>query len=84
MDEFFEEVAIWLRNKIFRELEENRMDHYRTVKINNAPANLHTFTVCRVFEHELWYWGTYDEEEVAVKAAREINGVIVGGKEISE
>ena len=26
MDEFFEEVAIWLRNKIFRELEENRME----------------------------------------------------------
>lgn len=84
MDEFFEQVAIWLRNKIFRELEKETMDHYRTIKINNAPAELRTFTVCRVFEYELWYWGTYDEEEVALKAARDINGVIVGGKEISE
>lgn len=63
-------------------LEEKTMDHYRTIKINNAPMNLRTFTVCRVFEHELWFYGTYDEESVALKAAREINGVIVSGKEI--
>lgn len=78
--EICEQFAQWLEWKIFNELdlEGVNMDHYRTIKINNAPMNLKAYTVCRVFEEELWFWGTYEEKEQACKVAKEIGGVIIG------
>ena len=51
------------------------------ININNAPNRLKKYTVCRISECELWYWGTYESKDRARKAAMKIDGVIVEGRE---
>ena len=49
------------------------------VKVNNMPeyAAENKYIVCTVCNNELWFWGGYDDFEIALKAAREVFGVIV-------
>lgn len=48
-------------------------------KVNNVPeyAKDHRYIVCTTNNNELWFWGAYDDFDTALKAAREVFGVIV-------
>jgi hypothetical protein len=47
--------------------------------INNIPdyAGNFTYIVARLCENELWFWGAWNDEEVAYKVAAEIGGLVV-------
>ena len=48
--------------------------------INNLPAYAlnYEYTVARVVNGELWFWGAWDDESRACEVARELgNGVVV-------
>lgn len=49
-----------------------------SVKINNLPSDHDRFCVCRMVDGELWYWGSWDNESCANKAALTFdNGIVV-------
>lgn len=49
------------------------------LRINNMPLHdLDKYVVARVDGTELWYYGTYDNEDMAYRVAEEIgNGIVV-------
>ena len=49
------------------------------LRINNMPFHdLDKYIVARVIETELWYYGTYNNEDMAYRVAEEIgNGIVV-------
>ena len=49
-----------------------------TVKINNMPKDPKKYVVARVVDGELWYYGSFDEEDEnrSKLARKEINGII--------
>ena len=49
------------------------------LRINNMPLHdLDKYIVARVDGTELWYYGTYDNEDMAYRVADEIgNGIVV-------
>ncbi len=51
--------------------------------INNKPAyaNDYRYIVARNCDGELWFWGAWNEFNLANKAAREINGIVVDTEE---
>ena len=61
--------------------EEEWSDKMAKVKVNNVPeyANNFPIWVCKYSEddHKLWFWGAWENEEVAEKVARQIDGVVV-------
>lgn len=48
-------------------------------KINNLPeyANEYKYIVARWYDDELWFYGAWNDEEKAEKAAEEIFGKVV-------
>lgn len=44
--------------------------------VKNMPLDVHDYIVARVFEGELWYWGSWDDHDEATKAAREVGGIV--------
>lgn len=53
-----------------------------TVKINNLPADLKPFIVARAVEGDLWFWASYDDEELAHASAVEMDGIVVYAEEM--
>jgi len=49
--------------------------------VNNLPATHKTYVVARAVEGELWYWGSWDDEETAHTIANEIDGIVVYDEE---
>lgn len=47
------------------------------VEINNVPRDHERYIVARLNEGELWYWGSWEEEELADIAAEEVDGIVV-------
>ena len=45
--------------------------------VNNVPKDTERFIVARVCEGELWYWGSWDNREDALKAAKEQDGAVI-------
>lgn len=52
-------------------------DQYFRVKVNNTPNYTEKYIVARVYNSELWYWGSWDALEDAEEAARNTDGVVV-------
>lgn len=52
-------------------------DQYFQVKVNNTPNYTEKYIVARVYNSELWYWGSWDVLEDAEEAARNTDGVVV-------
>ena len=49
-----------------------------TIQIKNTPTDLaNEFVVFRVINGEAWYWGAYYDENRAILAAKEIDGMYV-------
>lgn len=56
-----------------------------TAQVKNLPAQLEfeKYVVARAFETELWYYGTYPDEQKAKAVAEEIgNGVVLVRREV--
>lgn len=51
--------------------------------IKNKPnyANDYRYIVARNCDGELWFWGAWNEFELAIDAAREIGGVVIDTEE---
>lgn len=51
--------------------------------INNKPAyaNDYRYIVVRECDRELWFWGAWDELDLASNATEEINGIIIDTEE---
>ena len=49
------------------------------VEINNVPNNPEKYIVAShdISTTELWYWGSWNDEDKAKKAAYEIGGVVL-------
>ena len=45
--------------------------------INNMPKEHERYAVCREFDNELWYWGSWDDKDKAECVAENIGGVVV-------
>lgn len=50
--------------------------------IKNLPATYKPYIVARVVDDDLWYWGSWDDEERAHAVANEIGGIVVYGEEL--
>lgn len=53
-----------------------------SVEINNVPKMVKPYIVARVIEGELWFWGSWDNEETAHLHAIEIDGIVVYAEEL--
>ena len=53
-------------------------------RINNMPeyANDYKYIVARICDHELWFYGAYDDEATAKTAVDEVDGVVFPREEI--
>lgn len=51
------------------------------MNVKNLPATHETFVVARPYNGELWFWGSWDSEEIAHAIAVEVNGVVVYDEE---
>lgn len=47
------------------------------VKIENIDKNCKKYVVARESDGVLWFWGSWDDEESAEKAAKDVKGVVV-------
>ena len=45
--------------------------------VKNLPTTHKTYVVARPCDGDLWYWGSWDSEELAHAAANEVGGVVV-------
>ena len=45
--------------------------------VKNLPTTHKAFVVARVVDGDLWYWGSWDDEERAHMVAIEIDGIVV-------
>lgn len=46
-------------------------------KVNALPDKHKRYVVARVIDGGLWFWGSYEAEEMANRAAKEIEGVVL-------
>lgn len=52
------------------------------MKVNNLDAEHERFVVARVVDGELWYWGSWNTDEAAIRVAQQFdNGVVVDMEE---
>lgn len=42
------------------------------IEVRNMPSDPEQYVVARLFEFQLWYWGSYSSQTQAWKAAKEI------------
>lgn len=47
------------------------------IEVMNVPKDHDKYIVARLSDGELWYWGSWDDNQLADLAAREIDGVVV-------
>ena len=52
-----------------------------TVVVNNVPNDCERFAVARLSEGELWYWGSWENNEEADNVAKSICGIVVDMEE---
>lgn len=45
--------------------------------VNNMDEESSKYVVARPINAELWFWGSYDNEDEAVNAARLMNGIVL-------
>jgi hypothetical protein len=50
------------------------------VTVNNLPDEPKRYVVARVIAGELWFWGSYEDEDRAKQAAKEIEGVVLNAE----
>ncbi len=52
---------------------------YLQAKVNNLPKEVEKYVVARIDDdsRELWYWGTWTEEDDAVRAAKKLEGIVL-------
>lgn len=48
-----------------------------SVKVNNLPLHYGPYIVARAVEGELWFWSSYEDEELAHINAIEVDGIVV-------
>lgn len=53
------------------------MNKEMSVKVKNVPAIVRNFVIAKLSDGELWYWGSWNNEEIATQVAKEIGGLIV-------
>ena len=53
-----------------------------TVKVNNLPATAKEYIVARAVDGDLWFWASYDDEELAHINAIEVDGIVVYKEEL--
>lgn len=46
-------------------------------RINNIPASAKRFVVARNVDGELWYWGSWNNQDAAIDAANAIGGIVI-------
>lgn len=52
------------------------------MKVNNLDAEHERFVVARLVDGELWYWGSWNTDEAAIRVAQQFdNGVVVDMEE---
>ena len=54
------------------------------VEVMNVPKDHDKYIVARLNEGELWYWGSWEDNQLADLAAREISGIVVEESEDKE
>lgn len=47
------------------------------VVVNNTDEETEKYIVARPIDSELWFWGSYDNEEEAIKVAKLMDGIVV-------
>lgn len=47
------------------------------VEVNNVPNNPEKHIVATVCDCDLWYWGSWNDENKAKDVANEISGIVV-------
>ena len=52
------------------------------MKVNNLPNTYKQYIVARAVDGELWFWGSWDDEERAHTVANEIDGIVVYAEEL--
>lgn len=53
-----------------------------TVTVKNLPITYCPFIVARAVDGDLWFWGSWDDEERAHMVAREVDGIVVYAEEV--
>ena len=46
-------------------------------KVNNLPDDSKKYVVARLIDGEFWFWGSYENEDRAKQAAKDIGGVVL-------
>lgn len=54
------------------------------VEVMNVPKDHDKYIVARLNQGKLWYWGSWEDNQSADMAAREISGIVVERSEESE
>ena len=47
------------------------------VVVNNVPDDAEPYIIARFNDGKLWYWGSWDKEDVAIDIAEQVNGLVV-------
>ena len=47
------------------------------IKIYNLPENVKEWIVTKEVDGDLWFWGTFDNEEQARVAAINLDGIVI-------
>lgn len=53
----------------------------RMMNVKNLPDTHEAFVVARPYDGDLWFWGSWDSEEIAHAIAVEVDGVVVYDEE---
>lgn len=54
------------------------------VEVMNVPKNHDKYIVARLSDGELWYWGSWNDEQDANIAAEEVDGIVFEGEQDAE
>lgn len=49
------------------------------VNVNNVPNKTNKYIVASNVDGELWYWGSWNNKDEALRTAKEIHGIVLEG-----
>ena len=50
--------------------------------VKNLPATYRPYIVARAVDGELWFWGSWDSEEIAHAVAIDVDGIVVYAEDL--
>lgn len=49
----------------------------KLVKVNNLESDHERYVVARIYEDELWFWGSWDDRNAAERVANQFDNAVV-------